>query len=383
VRTVDTLMRRYLSDLVHIDAFRKGKSLYDLAERWFGNSIVLKEHFRCVPEIIRFSNDLCYHASPLIPLRQDPPRLEPLVRRHMESGYREGKGQRVINKPEAIALADAVAACCTDPRYKDKTMGVISLQSSGQAAFIENLLLERLGAEEIERRRLLCGDAYTFQGDERHIIFLSMVAAPNERIGALTKEDDKRRFNVAASRAQDQMWLFHTATVNDLNPNCMRRKLLEFFLDPRSTFEKATGVRVEELEQIAASGPRQQGTQPPPFDSWFEVDVALRLARAGYQVVPQYEVAGREIDLVIEGEVEGKLRRLAIECYGDHWHGPENFNEDMHRQRQLERAGMLFCPPIRESTFYANPEQAMEPVWLMAKDIGIAREPTLTLKAQG
>jgi len=44
---------------------------------------------------------------------------------------------------------------------------------------------------------------------------------------------------------------------------------------------------------------------------------------------------------------------------------------------------MLLCPPIRESTFYANPEQAMEPVWLMAKDIGIAREPTLTLKAQG
>lgn len=372
--TVDRLMHRYLPDLEHNDAFRKGKSLYDLAERWYGNSIVLREHFRCVPEIIRFSNDLCYHASPLIPLRQDPPRLEPLVRRHIESGYREGKGQRVINEPEAIALADAVAECCNDPRYHEKTMGVISMQSSGQAALIENLLLERLGAEEIERRHILCGDAYAFQGDERHIIFLSMVAAPNERVGALTKEDDKRRFNVAASRAQDQMWLFHTATVNHLNPNCMRRKLLEFFQDPRSTFEQATGVRVEELERVEAQDRRRPGTQPEPFDSWFEIDVALRVARAGYRIIPQYELAGYQIDLVLEGEVEGKLRRLAIECDGDEWHGPENFDEDMHRQRQLERAGMSFCR-IRESTFYANPDKAMEPIWFMAKEMGMMQQP--------
>lgn len=29
------------------------------------------EHFRCMLEIIRFSNDLCYSDTPLIPLRQN------------------------------------------------------------------------------------------------------------------------------------------------------------------------------------------------------------------------------------------------------------------------------------------------------------------------
>jgi superfamily I DNA and/or RNA helicase len=55
-----------------------------------------------------------------------------------------------------------------------------------------------------------------------------MVAAPNERIGPLMKDSDKRRFNVAASRARDQVWLFHTATLADLNPDDMRYKLLGY-----------------------------------------------------------------------------------------------------------------------------------------------------------
>jgi len=369
---VDRLIRKHLPDLAHKDVFRTGKSLYDAAERWFGNNIVLKEHFRCVPEIIRFSNDMCYSASPLIPLRQDRPNLEPLVCRHVATGHREGNGQRVVNKPEANALADAVAECCNDPRYEDKTMGVISLQGAAQAAMIENMLLDRLGPEQIEKRRIICGDAYAFQGDERHVMFLSMVAAPNQRIGALTKDDDKRRFNVAASRAQDQMWLFHTATSNDLNPNCVRRRLLDFFQDPRGSFERSTGVSVEELGRAAEKGQRQIGSQPPPFDSWFEVDVALRIARDGYRVTPQFELAKYQIDLVIEGEVDGKLRRLAVECDGDHWHGPEQYTQDVHRQRQLERAGMRFCR-IRESAFYANPQKAMEQVWHAIEDLGIGK----------
>ena len=369
---VEMLIRKHLDFLVHKDLFRKGNSLYDAANRWFGNSIVLKEHFRCVPEIIRFSNDLCYSASPLIPLRQDRPSLEPLVCRHVSEGHREGKGQRVVNRPEAEALVNAVVECCNDPRYRGKTMGVITLQGSGQAPTIENLLLDRLGPEEIEKRRILCGDAYAFQGDERHVMFLSMVAAPNERIGALTKEDDKRRFNVAASRGQDQMWLFHSVTTNDLNPNCVRLRLLDFFQDPRGTFERSTGVRVEELERAAAKGERFPGSQPNPFDSWFEVDVALRIAQAGYRVTPQYELARYQIDLVIEGEVEGKLRRLAVECDGDHWHGPEQYTQDVHRQRQLERAGMRFCR-IRESAFYADPQKAMEQVWQTVLDLGIGK----------
>ncbi len=100
-------------------------------------------------------------------------------------------------------------------------MGVIVLQGDAQADLIEKQLLDQIGAQEIEARRLICGNAYSFQGDERDIMFLSMVAAPNATIGTLTMSSDERRFNVAASRARDQMWLFHSATLNDLGATCL------------------------------------------------------------------------------------------------------------------------------------------------------------------
>jgi len=69
------------------------------------------------------------------------------------------------------------------------------------------------------------GDAYAFQGDEEHIIFLTMVAAPGEaRIGVLSNDSAHQRFNVAAGRAQDQLWLFHSATLDILSPACMRHR---------------------------------------------------------------------------------------------------------------------------------------------------------------
>jgi hypothetical protein len=74
-------------------------------------------------------------------------------------------------------------------RYTGCSMGVISLQGEAQAKLIEHKLLERLEPEVIEARRLICGNAYAFQGDERHIIFLGMVSAPGEiRIGVLAND---------------------------------------------------------------------------------------------------------------------------------------------------------------------------------------------------
>ncbi len=59
----------------------------------------------------------------------------------------------------------------------------------------------------------------------------------------------------------------------------------------------------------------------------------MELVRRDYNVIPQYEIAGKRIDLVIEG---GNAR-LAVECDGDEWHGPERYENDMQRQRQLAR----------------------------------------------
>ncbi|MDX8411597.1 MAG: DEAD/DEAH box helicase [Mariprofundaceae bacterium] len=252
---VQQLMRNFLYDFSHADSFDVESSLFDHGRIRFSNRISLREHFRCMPEIIRFSNDLCYRTDSLIPLRQYPPdRLEPLKAVAVQNGYREGAGARVINRPEADALVNAIEECCQDDRYQGMTMGVIVLQGEAQAYHIEDQLLQRIGAEEMESRRLICGNPYSFQGDERDVIFLSMVAAPNERIGAMTRPPDQRRFNVAASRARDQMWLFYSATTNDLSKAMFQAAAPRTFLKPYEPYLKSFRRKCRRIKRKGISG---------------------------------------------------------------------------------------------------------------------------------
>ena len=348
------LQRQFLEGLPHQVALSPQSSLYDNARIRFNQNIVLREHFRCMPEIIQFSNDLCYasNGTPLDPLRAYPAnRLEPLVLRHVADGYRQGSTQHAQNPPEAEAIVSQICACIDDTRYAGLTMGVISLQGNAQAKLIESMLLGTLDPEVIEDRRLICGDAYAFQGDERHVIFLSMVAAPGEtRIGVLSNEAARQRFNVAVSRAQDQLWLFHTAPLEALSDACMRHRLLSYMLEPRRQ----------------ASDEEQQR-----FDSEFERHVYQRITDRGFHVRTQVCVGDPvnhryRIDLVVEG-MQG---RLAVECDGDEWHGMDRYEQDMARQRDLERAGWQFVR-IRGGNFYRDPEKAMEPVWAELDRLGI------------
>jgi very-short-patch-repair endonuclease len=348
---VDYLRQKYIPDLPHSDQFGVDNSFFDLANILFGGRIILREHFRCMPEIIQFSNNLSYQNTPLIPLRQYPPnRLNPVNAIHVSEGYREGRGQSVKNVPEAEAIVKKMVECIADPIYKDKSFGVISLQGNLQAKIIENFLLKDIGPEEMERRNIICGDAYAFQGDERDVIFLSLVAADGETsMRALTSAKDRRRFNVAASRAKDQLWLFHTPTLNDFrNKECLRYQIVSYCQNP--AVQPTSGARSD-------------------CESEFEKAVYDKIVQRGYRVIPQYEVAGYSIDLVVEG-IEG---RIAVECDGDFWHGPEKYASDMSRQRTLERSGWTFWR-VRGSEFYYNPGKALESLWELLTQHNIKTE---------
>ncbi len=245
-------------------------------------------------------------------------------------------------------------------------MGVITLQGQGQSKLIAKMLLDELGTDEIEKRKIVCGDAYSFQGDERHVILLSLVAAPNETIGTLSGDDDRRRFNVAASRARDQMWLFHSVTENDLSEHCFRRRLLQHFYP---TAENQTSLEFQEITALrlaARQANRKIETPRQPFGSWFEVDVFLAIVDRGYRVRPQYPIGAKRIDLM----VEGAKAQLAVECDGDFWHGPERYDADMERQRTLENQGWVFHR-IRESAFRADTEGSLNKLCNALSNLGI------------
>lgn len=355
--SVHRLQRQHLTDIPFGDLFDPTTSLYDQAQVRFPGKVILREHFRCMPEIIEFSNRVSYPHRTLTPMRQyGSDRLDPIKTVFLPHGYREG-GRNAINRPEAEEIVARIEKLYADPVYDDKSFGVISLQGDSQARLIEQMLLDRIGPEKMLERSLVCGDAYAFQGDERSVIFMSMVAAPNETAGALANEAAKRRFNVAASRAMDQVWLIHSVQPEDLSVSDMRRALLEYYKHPA-------------VELSDMPGDFDGSVLNPPFDSIFEQDVFTRIKSRGFRAIPQVSFAGYRIDLV----VEGLQNKLAIECDGDEWHGAEQWEADSSRQRRLERAGWHFVR-ITGSDFYRNPDGALSDLWAECDRLGIEPNP--------
>ena len=139
---------------------------------------------------------------------------------------------------------------------------------------------------------------------------------------------------------------------------------MDHFINPKSHITNALGDQADFLREKAFSANRQIENPPNPYESWFELDVALMIATRGYRVIPQYPtIENKRIDLVVEGEIS----KLAVECDGDRWHGPDEYEKDMDRQRRLERAGWEFFR-VRGSVFSADPESSLEPLWLMLRE---------------
>lgn len=340
---VDNLINIYLQGIPLAPLYDPKTSVYHKARQSFDATVQLIEHFRCVPEIIQFSNHLAYDNK-IKPLREtSDSKLKPATIAYQAQGIRE----RDKNIIEAQTIVSLIQAAIEQPEYKDKSFGVITLLSkSVQAEKIESLLRERISPVEYENRRIICGIPAQFQGDERDVIFLSMIDSPKGN-GPLTLRQDgpdgryKKRYNVAASRAKDQLWVVHSLShATDLQPLDLRRRLIEHALDPSALMRS-----LQDAEQRT--------------ESEFEKQVLLLLEAAGYQVITQWQVGAYRIDMVVIG---GNNNRLAIECDGDRWHPIEKIPEDMARQAILERLGWRFVR-LRGSEFFRNPETSMQSIF--------------------
>jgi very-short-patch-repair endonuclease len=313
------LRHNYLKEQPFAELLLPGSSLYALASAVFpGTRIMLREHFRCIEPIIRFSFQ--FYPEPVIPLRipKTSERLDPpLIDVYLPHGR---KDRRKINRVEAEAIIDEIETIVKHPRFANRTVGVVSLIGGQQAHFIQQLLLDRIGEEAFLRHKIACGDSATFQGKERDIMFVSMVSSPGD--GALTSQVFQQRFNVALSRARNRMYLFRSVAEESLkNPQDLRLKVIRHFKNPMPQTAQLVGDLMDRCE------------------SGFERDVFTRLAGLGYCVTPQVGVGSWRIDLVVEGKND---RRLAVELDGDKWHPPEKWLEEMLRQRAMERMGWRF-----------------------------------------
>jgi transcription elongation GreA/GreB family factor/very-short-patch-repair endonuclease len=145
--------------------------------------------------------------------------------------------------------------------------------------------------------------------------------ADRDRKQAQTATQYEQRFNVALSRARDRMVLVRSVTEADLKPDDLKARVLRHFASPMPAPADASAALIDLCQ------------------SSFERDLFTVLVERGYRVVPQVGSEGFSIDMVVEGDAG---HRLAIECDGDLYHGPERWADDMRRQRILERVGWTF-----------------------------------------
>ncbi len=331
---IQALINQHLQDIPNKQSYDGRTSLYDLARMCFGERVRLVEHFRCVPEIIQFSNDLCYRD--IKPLRESQDVVtRPFLVAHRVVG---GTARNKLNEVEAKEVASLLVAASQQPEYVGMTMGVISLVGGEQAEEIDLLLRRHLPETEYANRRVLCGSASEFQGDERHIMFLSMVDSSDGTPLRLRQDDlFKQRFNVAASRAQNQMWVVHSLNpATELKPGDLRLRLIQHAEDPSAL-----------TTQLVQANRRAQ--------SEFERLVIRRLNARGYRLVAQWPVGAFSIDIVVVGE---NAKKVAIECDGDRFHTLANLEDDYRRQLMLERLGWRFIR-IRSGRFFRDPDATM------------------------
>lgn len=336
------LKHNYLSEQPFGEMMIPGYSLYDLASAVFsGSRIILNEHFRCVEPIIRFSFQFYQGGSgedliqplriPKASERIDPP----LVDIYVKDGCRVGE----TNPREAEVIIEEINRLVEDPLFNGRSIGVISMVGRKQAERIQKLLLDSIGQEAYMRHEIVCGDSATFQGREKDIIFLSMVTAKGtKKVTKSTSRTYEQRFNVAASRARDRMYLVHSVTLDELSPDDLKAKLLRHFKEPMP-------AKVDVDQELISL------CQSP-----FEEEVFSKLVEAGYSVRPQVPSMGRSIDLVVEGAGDA---RLAVELDGDSYHGPEVWLEDWMRQKTLERVGWRFWR-CWYSSYVADPAACMQ-----------------------
>ncbi|MHC1748295.1 MAG: AAA domain-containing protein [Cellulosilyticaceae bacterium] len=342
---IQRLIKTYLEDIPNHYLYSGRFSIYDLAQLAGYQPVRLREHFRCVPELIGYSNQLAYKDQ-IKPLRENKNMLAPsLVDCYLPDGVEEDQ----VNEVEARSIVAQILECCKDKAYTNKTFGVISLKGDKQAALIDSLLQKEMTARAYEKYHILCGGPAHFQGDERDVIFISMVDSKKDResLRLMTYGTDnlyKKRYNVAMSRGRDQVFIMHS-------------------------FNPETDLKEEDIRKQLFTYCRNCGKQQDPDNTHFEEPLApfeqeikTSLQARGFKV-RSHSTSGECLNgLVIEGE----NKEIRVVCESEKYQETMDL-EEMDRLAVLERIGWEIVY-VSASYFYQNPEKALDALITQIKE---------------
>lgn len=305
-------------DLEDVDINYRDHSLIDLALANIINQssiVMLNEHYRSVPDIIRFSNEYFYDGK--LRLMTDKPAIE--SRKSIEIVFTE-QGKRIdgVNEQEAAAVINKIRELITEQldilsEYK-LSIGVLAFFRA-QAEYIQDEIFKNFDLDEIMAHKLRCGTAYAFQGEERDVIILSCGVDQDSPAGSFNYINRPDVFNVAVTRARVLEFVYLSCPFDKLPETSLLKKFVN----------AAANIKAVSLQ--------------PEKDIAQDIQAFIRALREdSYQVLLSYPIAGIEIDMII---MQGD-EVLAVDLIGFGGKGTDAFH--LNRYQIFERAGLSIIP---------------------------------------
>jgi len=294
-------------------------SMFDLANYYSPNPVLLDEHFRSLPPIINFSNEEFYGGRIRI-MNKNTDVKDSLELHIVKDAKVDLDTTRNLAETEAV-LKRLVEIVTQEKDFKKpSSIGIIS-PFRGQMEQIKKAVSQILDDKTVERHQIQIGTAHTFQGDEKDIIILSFTLAYNSHFQSLTFLQKPNLFNVAITRAKKKTIVFVSKEPKDLQPGLLRR-YLDYIKEQIKKEQRAVVLGTQNIEENI-------------YNNAFEKEIAKACKKVGYNVMSDFDTAGYKIDIVIS---EGGDKKLAIECDGLEDQGKRPMNQ-IKKQFILERCG--------------------------------------------
>ncbi|MDP5171351.1 MAG: AAA family ATPase [Bacteroidia bacterium] len=331
-------------------------SIYTLSGVIYPNIVTLREHFRCRPELIGFSNKYVYDDQ-IVPLRTatDNRYGHPLEAHFVEDDPTDKRRPQLVRQAVQL-ITDLIEDYENQQLTELPSIGLLTLDASHEEHrehLIRELARHPKVKEYAEELNLLVGTSREFQGDERDVMILTSTASHRYTESgdlrpprAVLGEEMMRIYNVAISRARDKAILLHSAhpeSVLKMNEDCYRRRLIEY-CNGASLGEPSRELSAVEVMDRARSLYGEWGA---------EVVKTVQESSLGEGLLSSLRVGPYKLDLALIRD--GK--KIGILLDGLEARDEEQSLQALDMQLTLSRAGWN-CYRLPMTDWYANGEAA-------------------------
>ena len=321
---------RELADLHRLTAreqvmfhYRKVSAMDRALEERVGtpSSVMLNEHFRSLPDLIRFSNERFYHGQLHLMREAEVFQCDADVLTFQKiEGFRDVQGVNQAEIEAAIAICRRVVA-----EGATGSLGFLSPFRAQVDAFVKTLRSE-LKPDELaillKRNRLVAGTGHSFQGDERDGMIVSLCLTNDCPTGVRRFVEREDVFNVSVTRARHWMVVCHSLGADALPAGSLLRDYLK--------------QSVTDVPKVAV--------QPSLRD------FVPTLEKSGWEVIPRRVVSGVPVDLLLKKD--GQM--VAVDLVGTG--GEEGEAVPVVRSLILMRSGVPLMPVRIDEWLHRRPD---------------------------